>query len=190
MDKAKIEYIRFKVLPYVQPLDIVAVDSFHWWQVTSWVSKWIRVASAAKYSHVFLVGEMYDWQPKCYTTDFHFRQGELEAELGKAERFIIRRIKPDLTHDQVKKGLAACKAEIGKAYPYLDPLSMWVQNQLNPGAYQLKVDSKNHICSQMVAWTYWDRMGIPLHPGIDKHWSMFTPLDCISDDNQRTIARW
>jgi len=187
--KDKEAYIRDYVLPRVHPMDIVAVDSFKWWQVLSWISRWIRVNTSSKFSHVFLVGELQDWQPSCYTTDFKFRQGLLKKELLKAERFIIKRM-PGLVPGQITTGLAACKGEIGKSYPYLDPISMWVQNKLDPGAYKLKVDDKDKICSQMVAWTYWEKMGIPLHPGLGKHWTYFTPADCISDDRLETIATW
>jgi hypothetical protein len=184
-NRGKSDYLLWDLIPKIKPMDIIVVADFDWWNPVTWSSRWIRVKTASQYSHVLVAGI----NGYCYTTDLFFKKDRLLSYLMGKDHFKVVRF-PGLTAGQIMDGLRASQGEVGKLYPFIDVLSMALQNTINPGAYRLKVDSKDKICSQFVAWVYRDIMKADLAPQLDKDISMFTPVDCLDDTRLINIGEW
>jgi hypothetical protein len=169
----------------VAPMDVILTTNFDWWNPLTWSARMIREKTSSKYSHVFVGGG----NGIGYTTDWRFKEVNLVDYLLEQDAFLILRY-PGLTDEQKFAGLKAAAGEVGKLYPVSDILSMIVQNTIDPGAYRLKVDSPNKICSQCVGWLFRDVMKYPLLPQKHEDTSMLVPGDFEEQPGAVEIARW
>lgn len=177
---------------YVQPMDVIGVlGGVNIFNPLSLFGRWIQSETNAQIGHVECVGERDAITDKAtiYTTGFKFRQVDLAKELGKQKRIIIKRM-PGLTKQQMVTGLKTMASFIGKPYPVFEPIMMKIQSVLDPSAYQLWLDSPLPICTQSIGYTFNEQMGIPISPGLGKHWSKMTPIDIVSDDRMSVVAYW
>jgi hypothetical protein len=168
-------------------LAVIVTADFDWWNPATWSSRYIRMKTASKWSHVQVAGAK--GSGVGYSTGLRFKRIDLVRDLMAKDSFAIYSF-PGLTGAQIGAGLRACESEIGKLYPVIDLLSMIVQNTVDPGAYRLKVDSKDKICSQFVAWLYRDVLQYNLAPQLDKDISMMTPADCVNDQRRVLYGCW
>lgn len=114
-----------------------------------------------------------------YTTAALGYQHVQAADYLKGKEFAVYRM-PGLTIGQKRIGVTVNEMELGKPYAYKDLLTMVLQNYKGQGVKKLNHDSKNHFCSEMVAYTFL-KMGITLAPQLNKEPSGYTPNEVVDD---------
>jgi len=177
------------VIPSLEWFDLVAVNTFRWYNPISWISRITRVLTASKYSHIFISGSSGSGWSTGATgfPDYRYGLVDMKQQLLRADEFLIQR--GPLSREQVNQGMTLVMREVGERYPGADLLSMVVQNFIDPGQNKLWFDTPGMVCSAMVAW-FFQTMGRPLAPQIHVDYSMRTPESCTQDPEAIEIARW
>lgn len=159
----------------IQPMDVIV--SRDWTPI----SLWIRIASASRWSHVFLGGK----DGFVYTTNMKLQIGPWKILPGymkvpaeqflKGKKYAVYRL-PGLSNYSKDAGINFNEKILGEQYDFFGPAALWLNHFKGLGAEG--VQNKLRFCAEVVTQCY-KYMGYVLSIHLRKKPQDMLPFDCV-----------